>query len=91
MTPDGTDCGFYSGDKVHRGYFNGANAASVSITALGGLAFSWSASLNGPPIGGNLAKDQAGCWLRSRLFLSWLSAVGLRQEVDDLEPCWLLK
>ncbi|KAH9226106.1 hypothetical protein K456DRAFT_1731345 [Colletotrichum gloeosporioides 23] len=57
MTPHGSsDCGFYSGDKVHRGYFNGANAASASITASGGLAFGWSAWHNGPLIGGNPAK-----------------------------------
>ncbi|EQB59483.1 hypothetical protein CGLO_00116 [Colletotrichum gloeosporioides Cg-14] len=60
MTPDGpSGCGFYSGDKVHRGYFNSANAASVSITASGGLEFGWSAWHNGPPVGGNPAKDQA--------------------------------
>lgn len=49
-----SDYGFYSGAKIYRGYFDGTNATSVSITASGGLAFGWSAWLNGVLIGGNV-------------------------------------
>ena len=45
--------GFYSGPKVYRGYFDGTNATSVDITASGGLAFGWTAWLNGVLIGGD--------------------------------------
>jgi len=49
-----SDYGFYSGAKVYRGYFDGTNTTSVTITASGGLAFGWSAWLNGAFIGGNV-------------------------------------
>jgi hypothetical protein len=48
-----SDYGFYAGEKVYRGYFDGTNVSSVSITASGGLAFGWSAWLNGKLIGGD--------------------------------------
>lgn len=47
-----SDYGFYSGPKVYRGYFDGTNATSVDITASGGLAFGWTAWLNGVLVGG---------------------------------------
>ncbi|KAI8310538.1 putative beta-galactosidase C [Colletotrichum sp. SAR11_59] len=54
-----SDYGFYSGAKIYRGYFDGANATSVNITASGGLAFGWSAWLNGQPIGGDVGSASA--------------------------------
>jgi hypothetical protein len=48
-----SDYGFYSGAKIYRGYFDGQNASFVNITASGGLAFGWSAFVNGMPIGGD--------------------------------------
>ncbi|KAJ0369366.1 hypothetical protein COL26b_010522 [Colletotrichum chrysophilum] len=54
-----SDYGFYSGAKIYRGYFDGANATSVNITASGGLAFGWSAWLNGQPIGGDVGSAAA--------------------------------
>ncbi len=48
-----SDYGFYTGAKIYRGYFDGTNYTSVDITASGGLAFGWSAWLNGVLIGGN--------------------------------------
>lgn len=49
-----SDYGFYTGAKIYRGYFDGANATAVNITASGGLAFGWNAWLNGVLIGGNV-------------------------------------
>ncbi|KDN69951.1 putative glycosyl hydrolase family 35 [Colletotrichum sublineola] len=49
-----SDYGFYSGAKIYRGYFDGANATSVNITASGGLAFGWSAWVNGQFLGGDV-------------------------------------
>ncbi|KAH6719695.1 glycoside hydrolase superfamily [Leptodontidium sp. MPI-SDFR-AT-0119] len=49
-----SDYGFYTGAKIYRGYFIGANFTSVNITCSGGLAFGWSAWLNGALIGGNV-------------------------------------
>jgi len=49
-----SDYGFYTGAKVYRGYFDGKNATSVKITASGGLAFGWTAWLNGVLLGGNV-------------------------------------
>ncbi|RDW84730.1 glycoside hydrolase family 35 protein [Coleophoma cylindrospora] len=48
-----SDYGFYSGQKIYRGYFDGKNASAVNITCSGGLAFGWSAWLNGVLIGGH--------------------------------------
>jgi beta-galactosidase len=48
-----SDYGYYVGAKVYRGYFDGTNFTSVNITCSGGLAFGWSAWLNGALIGGN--------------------------------------
>ncbi|TVY89550.1 putative beta-galactosidase C [Lachnellula willkommii] len=48
-----SDYGYYTGAKIYRGYFDG-NFASVNITCSGGLAFGWSAWLNGALIGGNV-------------------------------------
>ncbi|KAH6681709.1 putative beta-galactosidase C, partial [Halenospora varia] len=47
-----SDYGFYAGPKVYRGYFDGSYTA-VNITASGGLAFGWTAWLNGVLVGGN--------------------------------------
>jgi hypothetical protein len=49
-----SDYGYYTGAKVYRGYFDGSNATAVNITCSGGLAFGWSAWLNGDLIGGNV-------------------------------------
>ncbi|KAK7728732.1 hypothetical protein SLS53_009385 [Cytospora paraplurivora] len=49
-----SDYGYYTGPKIYRGYFSRAsNFTSVNITASGGLAFGWSAWLNGVHIGGD--------------------------------------
>ncbi|CAD6445310.1 06d14879-ff4d-406c-9ede-0e5b68d0c4e4 [Sclerotinia trifoliorum] len=48
-----SDYGFYTGQKIYRGYFDGLNYTSINITCSGGLAFGWSAWLNGVLIGGN--------------------------------------
>ena len=48
-----SDYGYYTGAKVYRGYFNGTTYKQVNITCSGGLAFGWSAWLNGVLIGGN--------------------------------------
>lgn len=48
-----SDYGYYSGAKLYRGYFSGGNFTTLSITASGGLAFGWSAWLNGILIGGD--------------------------------------
>lgn len=48
-----SDYGYYVGAKVYRGYFDGANATAVNISASGGLAFGWNAWLNGLLIGGD--------------------------------------
>jgi len=47
------DYGYHVGTKVYRGYFDGTIFASVNITCSGGLAFGWSAFLNGVLVGGN--------------------------------------
>ncbi|TIA26722.1 hypothetical protein D6C81_00485 [Aureobasidium pullulans] len=47
-----SDYGYYSGNKVYRGYFDGKNAASANVTAQGGSAAGWSAWLNGKLVGG---------------------------------------
>ncbi|KAK0124585.1 hypothetical protein ONS95_009534 [Cadophora gregata] len=49
-----SDYGFYTGAKIYRGYFTGTNFTSVDITCSGGLAFGWSAWLDGNLIGGNV-------------------------------------
>jgi hypothetical protein len=48
-----SDYGFYTGQKVYRGYFNSVNATSVNLTTSGGLAFGFNAWLNGQLIGGS--------------------------------------
>ncbi|GKT53116.1 beta-galactosidase B [Colletotrichum tofieldiae] len=54
-----SDYGFYPGAKIYRGYFDGANATSVNITASGGLAFGWSAWINGQFLGGDAGSASA--------------------------------
>ncbi|KAG0652405.1 putative beta-galactosidase C [Hyphodiscus hymeniophilus] len=49
-----SDYGYYTGAKIYRGYFDGANVTAVNITCSGGLAFGWNAWLNGVLIGGNI-------------------------------------
>ncbi|TAQ90548.1 hypothetical protein B7494_g1102 [Chlorociboria aeruginascens] len=49
-----SDYGYYTGAKIYRGYFDNLNFTSVNITASGGLAFGWSAFLNGVSIGGDI-------------------------------------
>ncbi|EPE35453.1 (Trans)glycosidase [Glarea lozoyensis ATCC 20868] len=49
-----SDYGFYTGAKIYRGYFDGQSFTSVDITASGGLAFGWTAWLNGALVGGNV-------------------------------------
>ena len=49
-----SDYGYYTGAKIYRGYFDGANSTAVNITCSGGLAFGWNAWLNGVLIGGNI-------------------------------------
>jgi len=49
-----SDYSFYTGAKIYRGYFTGTNYTSVDITCSGGLAFGWTAWLNGDLIGGNV-------------------------------------
>ncbi|KAM3072646.1 hypothetical protein ACMFMF_006983 [Clarireedia jacksonii] len=46
-----SDYGFYTGPKIYRGYFDGLNYTSVNLTCSGGLAFGWSAWLNGNLLG----------------------------------------
>ncbi|TPX14294.1 uncharacterized protein E0L32_005490 [Thyridium curvatum] len=49
-----SDYGLYTGAKIYRGAFSGSAAvAGVNITASGGLAFGWSAWLNGVFVGGH--------------------------------------
>ena len=48
-----SDYGYYSGNKVYRGYFSGTTATSANVTAQNGLASGWSAWLNGAYVGGN--------------------------------------
>lgn len=54
-----SDYGYYTGPKIYRGYFDGLNYTSVNITCSGGLAFGWSAWLNGQLIGGNTGNATA--------------------------------
>ncbi|TGO61578.1 hypothetical protein BCON_0026g00220 [Botryotinia convoluta] len=54
-----SDYGYYTGPKIYRGYFDGSNYTSINITASGGLAFGWSAWLNGVLIGGNTGNATA--------------------------------
>ncbi|KAF6831518.1 beta-galactosidase [Colletotrichum plurivorum] len=54
-----SDYGFHSGAKIYRGRFDGANVTSVNITASGGLAFGWSAWLNGEFLGGDAGSSLA--------------------------------
>ncbi|KAL0931988.1 glycosyl hydrolase family 35 [Colletotrichum truncatum] len=54
-----SDYGFHPGAKIYRGYFDGANSTSVNITASGGLAFGWSAWINGQFIGGDVGSASA--------------------------------
>jgi hypothetical protein len=46
-----SDYGFYTGPKIYRGYFDNDAFISVNITASGGLAFGWSAWVNGHFVG----------------------------------------
>lgn len=47
-----SDYGYYVGAKLYRGYFpSSSSSTSVNLTASGGLAFGWSAWLNGVHIG----------------------------------------
>lgn len=47
-----SDYGYYVGAKLYRGYFDASSPyTSVNLTASGGLAFGWSAWLNGVHIG----------------------------------------
>ncbi|CZR54668.1 probable beta-galactosidase C [Phialocephala subalpina] len=48
-----SDYGYYTGAKVYRGYFDGSYTA-LNISASGGLAFGWTAWLNGALVGGNI-------------------------------------
>lgn len=48
-----SDYGYYTGAKVYRGYFDGLNATSVTLTTSGGLAFGFNAWLNGDLVGGH--------------------------------------
>jgi len=48
-----SDYSFYTGAKVYRGYFDGAEATSMNLTTSGGLAFGFNAWLNGKLIGGS--------------------------------------
>lgn len=52
-----SDYGFYAGAKVYRGYFDGKNATAVNVTCSGGLAFGWTAWLNGELVGGDTGED----------------------------------
>ncbi|RDL39323.1 uncharacterized protein BP5553_03663 [Venustampulla echinocandica] len=49
-----SDYGYYTGAKIYRGYFDRKDFTSVSITCSGGLAFGWTAWLNGVLIGGDM-------------------------------------
>jgi beta-galactosidase len=49
-----SDYGYFTGAKIYRGYFDGANATAVNVTCSGGLAFGWIAWLIGVLIGGNV-------------------------------------
>ncbi|PWY88191.1 beta-galactosidase B [Aspergillus heteromorphus CBS 117.55] len=42
-----SDYGYYTGIKVYRGRFDGANVTGASLTAQGGVAFGWNVWLNG--------------------------------------------
>ncbi|KAL1304118.1 hypothetical protein AAFC00_000549 [Neodothiora populina] len=48
-----SDYGYYAGQKIYRGYFDGRTATSANITAQNGLASGWSAWLNGKFVGGS--------------------------------------
>jgi beta-galactosidase len=49
-----SDYDYYVGTKVYRGYFDGTAFTSVNLTCSGGLAFGWSAWLNGVLVGGHV-------------------------------------
>ncbi|PMD66574.1 glycoside hydrolase family 35 protein [Hyaloscypha bicolor E] len=49
-----SDYGYYVGTKVYRGYFDSTALTSVNLTCSGGLAFGWSAWLNGVLVGGHV-------------------------------------
>lgn len=49
LYPD--DYGFHSGIKLYRGYFDGKTATGMTLTAIGGSAFGYSAWLNGIFVG----------------------------------------
>lgn len=49
-----SDYGYYTGPKIYRGYFDGKSATAVNITCSGGLAFGWTAWLNGGLLGGDV-------------------------------------
>lgn len=42
-----SDYGYYTGIKIYRGRFDGANVTGANLTAQGGLAFGWNVWLNG--------------------------------------------
>ncbi|PYH42544.1 glycoside hydrolase family 35 protein [Aspergillus saccharolyticus JOP 1030-1] len=42
-----SDYGYYTGIKIYRGRFDGANATGASLTAQGGVGFGWNVWLNG--------------------------------------------
>lgn len=48
-----SDYGYYAGQKIYRGYFNGKTATSANITAQNGFSSGWSAWLNGHLVGGS--------------------------------------
>lgn len=48
-----SDYGYYAGQKLYRGYFDGKTATSANVTAQGVLASGWSAWLNGQLVGGS--------------------------------------
>ena len=48
-----SDYGYYAGAKIYRGYFDGRTATAMNITCSGGLAFGWSAWVNGKLVGGD--------------------------------------
>lgn len=52
-----SDYGYYAGAKVYRGYFDGKNATAVNVTCSGGLAFGWTAWLNGKLVGGDTGES----------------------------------
>lgn len=76
-----SDYGYYTGPKIYRGYFDGLNYTSINITCSGGLAFGWSAWLNGVLIGGNHGNATATTTYAVLSLANYNSAIKLKDNL----------